>query len=102
MIRESAATNAGMAQASENMKALTTFTKEAVLPWLTKLDKYYAAGGSRAIVNLLTPECKDEISTAIISTANPVVQDVASMDERDDTYRYHFLSICEGLRFNTS
>ena len=84
LIKESSATSAGMAQAPENtMKSLSTFTKAAVLPWLTKERAYRAAGGSRAIINLLTPECKDEISTAIISTADPVVREVESMDERE-------------------
>ena len=84
LIKESSATSAGMAQAPENtMKALSTFTKAAVLPWLTKERVYRAAGGSRAIINLLTPECKDEISTAIISTADPVVREVDTMDERE-------------------
>jgi hypothetical protein len=65
------------------MKPLKSFNKEAVLSWLTKLDAYYIAGGTRAIINLLSPECSDEISTAIISTANPVLRDVAAMDERE-------------------
>ena len=84
LVKESAATNAAMSQAPENtIKPLKSFNKASVLPWLTKLEAYYIAGGTRAIINLLSQECSDEISTTIISSANPVLRDVASMDERE-------------------
>jgi len=85
--RESAALAAAMTHAPEvGMKLLSSFTKTAVQPWIPTLHAYYDAGGSRAVVNLLTPDCKDQIIQAIISTENPVLREFSTIDEREVVY----------------
>ena len=85
--RESAALAAAMTHAPEvGMKLLSSFTKKAGQPWIPNLHAYYDAGGSRAVVNLLTPDCKDQIIQAIISTENPVLREFSTIDERELVY----------------
>ena len=84
LVSESAALAAAMTHAPEvGMKILPSFTKKAVLSWLPTLNAYYSAGGSRALINLLSPACKDELVTTIMSSTAPVLREFDTLDERE-------------------
>lgn len=96
LVSESTALAAAMTHAPEvNMKILQSFTKKAVSSWLPTLRAYYSAGGSRAVINLLSPACKDELATTTISSVNPILREVDSMDERElvEIVLTHFKSV---------